>query len=76
MDVAHDEGHGGFDAAGGCRNGVVAAARMVDDAFEAEDAEVSPAGGKVGFGYLADDGKRHLSIIRFGTHIVFDSGRR
>jgi hypothetical protein len=29
---------------------------------------LSPAGGEVGVGYLANNGERHLLIIRFGTH--------
>ncbi len=43
---------------------------MVDDAFEAVDAEVSPAGGKVGIGNLADGLERHDTIIRFSGHTI------
>ena len=50
MDVAHDEGDGAFDAARGGGDAVVAGFGVVDDAFEAEDAEMSPAGGEVGVG--------------------------
>ena len=32
---------------------------VFDEALEAEDAEVSPAGGEVGFGYFCYAGERH-----------------
>ena len=65
VDVAHDEGDGGLDAAGGRGEGVVAGLGVGDDAFEAEDAEVSPAGGEVGIGELAYGFEGHGLIIRF-----------
>jgi len=54
--VAHDEGHGGFDLFAG---------RVAGDgeAFEAEDAEVSPAGGEIGIGDFGDAGEGHDFII-------------
>ena len=68
MDVAHDEGHGGFGADDGGRDVVVAGGGVFNDAFEAEDAELPPAGGEVGFGYFCQAGERHDFIIRFGAH--------
>ena len=53
VDVAHDQSYRGFDARCRARDGVVARLRIGDYAFEAEDAEVSPAGGEVGVGYFA-----------------------
>ena len=54
VEVAHDEGDCGFGA--GERGGEVGVAGgwIGDDALEAEDAEVSPAGGEVGVGDLAN----------------------
>jgi hypothetical protein len=71
VDVAHDEGDGSFDAARGCGEGVVAGVGVVDDALEAEDAEVSPSGRKVGVGYLGYGGEGHLLIIRFSAHMTW-----
>ncbi len=68
VDISHDEGDGGFDALAGGREGIVAGLGVVDDALEAEDAEVSPAGGEVGVGYLADRGEGHGLIIRLVRH--------
>ena len=61
VDVAHDEGDGGFDAAAGCGMAALQGSGSVDEAFEAEDAEVSPAGGEVGVGDLADAGEGHMA---------------
>jgi len=55
LDVAHDEGYGRFEGLAGRVSGD-------RDALEAEDAEVSPAGGEVGFGNLGDTGERHTSL--------------
>ena len=53
MQIAHDQGHGGFGAA------VVA-----DMAFKPHNAEVPPTRGKIGFGQLAKWGLgTHVSII-------------
>lgn len=68
VDVAHDEGHSPFDAPGGDGNRVVAGLGVVDNALEAENAEVSPAGRKICIGYLADGRERHGDIIRFCAH--------
>ncbi len=68
IDVAHDEGDGRFDADGGSGDGVVTGLGGLADAFEAKDAEVSPAGGEVGIGEFADACERHGLIIRFGLH--------
>ena len=68
VDVAHDQGYGGFGADGGGGDVVVAGSGVVDDALEAEDAELSPAGGEVGFGYFGNACERHGLIIRFGAH--------
>ena len=65
VDVAHDEGDGGFDADGGRGDGVVAGLGCFPDGFKAEDAELSPAGGEVGIGELAYAGEGHGWIIRF-----------
>ena len=53
-DVAQDQSNGRLDAAGGCGNLVVARLGIGNDALEAEDAEVPPAGGEVGIGELAN----------------------
>ena len=50
MDVAHDEGYGGLGSDGRRGDVVVAGGGVFDDALEAEDAEVAPAGGEVGIG--------------------------
>ncbi len=63
-DVAHDERDGGFDANCGRWECFVAGLRIFDGAFEAEDAEVTPARGEVGIGHLANREKRHRLIIR------------
>ncbi len=68
MDVAHDQGYGRFGADGGGRDVVIAGGGVFDEALEAEDAELSPAGGEVGFGYFCHTGERHDFIIRFGAH--------
>jgi hypothetical protein len=47
VEVAEGEGYGLFD---GLAGGVAG----LGEAFEAEDAEVAPAGGEVGVGDLAD----------------------
>ncbi len=64
VDVAHDQRDGGLDARGGRGQVVVAGLRVIDDAFKAEDAEVSPARGEVGIGELAYGEERHRAIIR------------
>src|SRR5258705_541860 len=69
VDVAHDQGHGGFGADGGRGDVVVAGGGVFDEALETEDAEASPAGGEVGFGYFCHTGERHDFIIRFGVHV-------
>src|SRR5471030_3021162 len=38
VDIAHDQGHGGFDADGGRGDGIVAGNGVGDDAFVAVDA--------------------------------------
>jgi hypothetical protein len=68
VDVAHDEGDGGFDANLWDGDVVVAGEGVFDEALEAEDAEVSPAGGEVGIGYFGYAGEGHDFIIRFGLH--------
>jgi hypothetical protein len=68
VNVSEDKRDGGLDAL--LRRGVVKGGRPRvsgigdrQDAFEAEDAEVCPAGREVGFGHFADTVKRHNSII-------------
>ena len=63
VDVSEHQGDGGLDAL--LRRGVVGGGRFgaFEDAFEAQDAEVSPARGKVGFGYFADIVEGHNNII-------------
>ena len=68
VDVSHDESDGGFDTLVGGWEGIVAGLGVVDDALEAEDAEMTPAGGEVGVGNLADRGEGHEVIIRFVRH--------
>lgn len=70
VDVAHDECDGGFDAAGGCGDELVAGLRLVWfaldtflDAFEAEDAEVAPTCREIGVCELGDAGEGHCLII-------------
>lgn len=66
MDVSQGEDDGLLSPLCGSRDGVVAGERMIDDALEAEDAEVAPAGGEVGVGDLAYAGEGHRAIIRSG----------
>src|ERR1700754_5180098 len=69
VDVSHDESDDAFNPAR--RGWKVAIARLgiIDDAFEAEDTELSPASGEVGVGYFVDSRERHLfGIIRFDAH--------
>lgn len=69
MDVPHDQGNCAFDPPGRCREGIIAGLRTIDDAFKAENPEVSPAGREIGIGNLGNRGKRHLFlIIRFAAH--------
>ena len=68
MDIAHNERHGGFDAIGRGRESFVAGLGVSKDALEAENTELTPAGGEVGVGYLLYGSKGHKSIIRFGLH--------
>ncbi len=56
VEVAEGEGYGLFDGLAGGIAGL-------GEALEAEDAEVSPAGGEVGVGYLADCNERHSTSI-------------
>ncbi len=60
VEVAHGERDGVFD---GAAVGVGVEVARLGEAFEAEDAEVSPAGGEVGIGDLANGNERHNSII-------------
>ena len=53
LEIAHDEGNGGFGAGERGGEGGVAGFGIGHDAFEAQDAEVAPAGGEVGVGDLA-----------------------
>ena len=68
VDVSHDEGDCGFYADGGGGDGVVAGLGSCDGGFEAENAELSPAGGEVGIGELAYAGEGHGWIIRLRLH--------
>ena len=52
--VAHDEGNGRLDSLRGGWSCVVPWAGIRQDAFKAEDAELTPTGGKVGIGELAN----------------------
>ena len=58
--IAHGEGDGVLD---GAAIGVRVQVARLGEAFKAVDAEVSPAGGEVGIGDLADGDERHNSII-------------
>lgn len=51
--VAHDESDGAFGASERGGDGGVAGCGVGDDAFEAKDAEMAPAGGEIGVGDLA-----------------------
>jgi hypothetical protein len=62
MDVTHHQGHGFFFAALGL-TGPEPIRVGLEVSFEAVDAEVSPASGKVGFGDLLYRRNRHTSII-------------
>jgi len=63
VDIAHDQGDGGLDAAGRCGDGLIAGLGVVDHAFEAEDTKVSPTGGEVGIRDFDDAGEGHGWII-------------
>jgi hypothetical protein len=67
VDVPHDEGDGAFD---GFARGVAGDW----DAFEAEDAEVSPAGGEVGFGNFGDAGYRHGYLSKNAASVGVGTG--
>ncbi len=69
-DISHHECDCGFDADSRCGKGGVAGLRVIDDALETEDAEVPPAGRKVGIGHLAYGEKRHRPIIRRAVRVV------
>ena len=65
VDVAHDEGYQFFDfvlcaVAGVGFRGVFVAG---NSALKAQNAESSPAGGEIGFGYLLYAFKCHMSIL-------------
>ena len=60
VEVAHGERDGVFDLAA---VGVGVEVARLGEAFKAEDAEVSPAGGEVGIGDLANGNERHNNII-------------
>ncbi len=62
MDVAHHQ----RNRALGAFHCVAAIGRNVGDAFKAVDAELSPAGGEVGLGYLLYGQASHISIISCG----------
>lgn len=69
VNVAHDEGNGAFNALRGSGQGIVAWLRIIEDAFKAENTEVSPAGGEVCVCYLVYGDEGHLFlIIRFDAH--------
>ena len=68
MNISHDQGHGRFHTHGRRWDVVVAGQRVLNRTLEAEDTEMSPTGGKVGFGYFGYTCERHVSIIRFSTH--------
>ena len=55
--------------------GALAGGGSGEETLEAEDAEVSPAGGEVGIGELAHGFKGHGSIIRGGARGSRDEGR-
>jgi hypothetical protein len=68
VDVTHDERHGGLGTGKGGWDGIVARGWVVDDALEAEDSEMPPAGGEVCIGYFLYAREGHRPIIRLGVH--------
>ncbi len=60
VDVAHDEGDGGFQ-------GLAGGVAWLRNAFEAEDAEGPPAGGEVGVGDLGEAKQRHGMSLDSGA---------
>ena len=63
VDVTHDKGDGGLDAAEGSGDGRVAGLGIVDDTFEAENAEGAPACREVCIRNFCDGRKVHRCII-------------
>jgi hypothetical protein len=63
MDVPEDESHGGLDTL--LRGHVVGGGGLgvIQDAFETEDSEMSPARGEVGVSHFADAIEGHINII-------------
>jgi hypothetical protein len=59
MDVTDDEGYEAFDVFAVLGGFFAAGAGLGQVTLEAEDSEVSPAGGEVGVGYLYDSFKTH-----------------
>lgn len=59
VNIAHDERYQAFDSFAMLGRFFAAGARLRQMAFKAEDAEVSPAGGEIGVGYLYDLFKTH-----------------
>ncbi len=72
LNVAEDESDGGLDVL--LRRGVVGCGgeRVVENALEAENAEVGPARGKVGVGHFANTVEGHHSIID-SRRVTWDS---
>ena len=63
VDVTQDESDGRLDATRGRWNSLITGFGSIDDAFEAEDAEVSPTGREVGIGDFGHAGEGHSWII-------------
>ena len=68
MNVPHHQSHCSLYPYSWRRNVVVACSGVFDDAFEAQDTELPPAGREIGVGYFGHTCERHLSIIRFLLH--------
>lgn len=75
VDVSHDQCHGGFYAAGRGGNVVSTVGRVINQALEAEDTEVSPAGGKIGVGYFGYACEFHLLVTVGNSGNKHNAGR-
>jgi hypothetical protein len=67
VDIAKDEGNEAFDGGLGWRRVGVAGGWRGVPAFESQDAEVRPAGGKIGLGDFLNAFEWHIFILRCGA---------
>ncbi len=74
MNIAHHQGHGGIQLERPALERCRCRQRVFDHALEAEDAEVAPAGGEVGFSYFGPHSRTALLHYTFRNPYTLDSG--